>query len=255
MSSCFNTWHACVTNFWELGGRKKRVVVVGDHPDARCANFLFKTNDYIYRSAPWTRKFKRGYIEFRKSRKYDIAQGTIDGKQVYIFYCSPEIEAIYIRQSLLRLVSAWHEEASGPDRLALDVLVRESAYPELGAGCPVHVLLGTLSLRQLEDLADLVAVPPHDGRAGGTPHPQAAAPVCLKEKRNVTRLRIRPIDLLVSRNLEGMQAVNRAAVDGYPPGQSTLTEMGSLQREAQSLGFNLDHETARQVEADSNANG
>lgn len=158
--------------FTYLSGRRSQVVVVGDHPDARCASFLYKTSIKNSWPSQWHSKYSKGYIRFTNGKIFDLEKEAIDCRPAYIFPWSKDIEFLYRRQTSEQTILEAFDELCSEDKKALAKLIVETA----GLGdkpwfCSmagdfwvsnqkqVQPYLQTLSLRQLEDLAALLAIP------------------------------------------------------------------------------------------------
>ena len=70
----------------------------------------------------------------------------------------------------------------------------------------------------------------------------------------MVELRIRPIDHLVYLYWQAQGKVSEGCVEGFPVGFRTAVRLKRLLSEAEALGYNLDDEIVRQLQADNDAN-
>jgi len=163
--------------FGRLNGRRKQVILVGNRPDARSAELFYKTSVKNNWPSQWHSKYRKGYIRFANGEILDLAKQTIDGREVYIFLWSEDIEFLYRRQTSERTILEAFEKLPSQDRKALGNLILETA--DLGhepwfcsesdlwvvSQTQIRPYLQILSLRQLEDSAALVAIPARPERS------------------------------------------------------------------------------------------
>lgn len=70
----------------------------------------------------------------------------------------------------------------------------------------------------------------------------------------MARIRITPVDVLVSKYLSAFWKLFEYQISAMAPDRAVLEELKRLRRRANCLGCNLEAETASQVEADDLAN-
>jgi hypothetical protein len=159
-----NKWYECLKDFSHLNGRRKQHLAVGDTADARTARFLFLDRVKHNWPSQWHSRYKHGYIEFFEYyKKFDLQNQTIRGKKVFLFTVTPEIYNLYSRQTFEERIMRAMDEMARNDRSAAERLIHEFADPK---GCNqffrwsgANTLLPALSLPELGDLAELLAMP------------------------------------------------------------------------------------------------
>jgi hypothetical protein len=165
-------WFDCLKSFSHLNGRERQCVIVGDNPDARIASFWFLSRILHNFPSQWHSRYKGGYIEFENRKKFDLANQTIEGKPVFLFPVTPEIEFLWRRQTLEHKIKDCINKMAPNDRFAAAQLIRKLA--DLKADSPSArqssflALLPALSVSQLEDLAELFAMPCEEQKGGAS---------------------------------------------------------------------------------------
>jgi predicted DNA-binding ribbon-helix-helix protein len=166
----------CLEDFSHLNGREKQYVIVGDKPDARVATFLFRIRVENNWPSQWHSRYKDGYIRFENRRILDLRNQTIGGKKVFLFPDTPQIYIPWLRQTLENKIKASVDKMAAKDNFAATQLIRkfiDSAIHSHSIGQhQVLELLPALSVCQLEELAERVAVP-QDGQTGAASPPAA----------------------------------------------------------------------------------
>ena len=159
----YNSLCKCVRNFESLGtGRNAARILVGDHEDARLARFMIAVD--IRHNWPSRRQVRFS----RNGQVFDIANQTIYGSPVYIFFWNEETEYLWLKQIELERIFHWTETATAEEVLVLAKLIVEEArssykvydHPVLAdfAIRAIHVHARRLNLPQLRALADLLEV-------------------------------------------------------------------------------------------------
>jgi hypothetical protein len=155
--------YACLKDLSQLNGRRKQGVMVGDNTDARIARFCFDSSVEKNRQSVRNGKFKGGYIGFQNGKKFDLANQTVDGKPAFIFLFTREIDILWRRQTLGDEIKNRVDKMSPRDKLAATQLIQKLADAEVDnhffGDFRYLGLFPALSLSQLEDLAQLFAMP------------------------------------------------------------------------------------------------
>ena len=176
LSEYQNEPFGCLKSFSDLNGWRKQNVIVGDNADARMAKFLFKSRVAHHYRTHWRTRYKAGYITFENGKRFDVANQTIGGKQVFLFLATPEINILWRRQTLEYHIKDCVDSMAPNDKFAATQLARELADPELHdrrfRRYPFPAALRALSVSQLEELGELVAIRPDDQKASA---PEVAA--------------------------------------------------------------------------------
>jgi len=163
----------CLKSFSHLNGRERQYVIVGDNPDARIANFWFLSRILHNWPSQWHSRYKGGYIEFEKWKKFDLENRTIEGKPAFLFLVTPEIYILLRRQTLENKIKDSVNEMAPNDRFAAAQLIHSLAdlkanNQSLGQSSFL-ALLPALSVSQLEDLAELFDMPWHKQNSTASP--------------------------------------------------------------------------------------
>lgn len=153
----------CLKNFTTL--RRGQIVYVGHNPDARMTKYMLKGTVTHNWPSQWHTRYKDGYIEIEfeaKRRRFDIANQTMRDKQVFLFRPTPEIDILWRRLTLEHHIQECVDKISPNDMPAAKQLVQELADPKVHdkrlRRYPFPVALRGLSMSQLEDLGELLAV-------------------------------------------------------------------------------------------------
>lgn len=169
LSEFQNEPFGCLKSSSDLNGRRKQNVIVGDNADARKANFLFKSRVAHNWPSQQHSRYKAGYIEFENGKRFDLANQTIGGKRVFLLLATPEIDLLWRRQTLEYQIRDCVDKMAPNDKVSATQLVRELADPKVHdkrlRPYPFPAALGALSVSQLEDLGELLAMQCDDQKA------------------------------------------------------------------------------------------
>jgi hypothetical protein len=162
----------CFTDFSHLNGREKPYVIVGDNPDARIANFLFRS--WVAHNWPsqWHTRYRAGYIEFENGKKFDLANQTIRGESVFLFPDTPEIHILWLRQTLGSKIKHCVDNLPPKDKFAATQQIQkfvDSATQNHPFGKRQVLILSALSVSQLEDLAEQFSEGRNEQTVTGSP--------------------------------------------------------------------------------------
>ncbi len=150
----------CLTHFSFLNGRRKQWVLVGDNPDARLANFWFRTRVINNWPSQWHTRYKQGYIKFENGERFDLETNSIRGKRVFIFEDSHEVYIRYRRQILGKAIRDALDSIPPSDRMDAMRQIHEQTKAALPNRCfgllQVQALLLALSVSQLENLEQII---------------------------------------------------------------------------------------------------
>lgn len=161
-----------INDFRHLNGWQKQEVIIGDRPDARIANFLFKTSVEHNWPSQWRAKYRGGYIKLGpevwpdghkgNGKIFDLANQTIDAAATYMFPHNRLTEILWRKQIAKNTIRDWTKQAGDKDVIALAQLVAESTglrppYPCRALAAElVYDCLEALSVIQLEEFAALL---------------------------------------------------------------------------------------------------
>lgn len=162
----------CLKSFSHLNGREKQYIIVGDNPDARIARFWFLSRVLHNWPSQWHTRYKDGYIEFGNWKTFDLANRTIEGKPVFLFPVTPEIEILWRRQTLENKIKDPVNDMVANDRFAALQLIQEIAHLEAdnqSLGQSNFLAVAALSVSQLEDLAELFDMPCDKQKGSASP--------------------------------------------------------------------------------------
>ncbi|MGO8733194.1 MAG: hypothetical protein ACLQVM_10410 [Terriglobia bacterium] len=167
----------CLKSFSELNGRRKQGVIVGDNPDARIAKFRFRSRIVNNWPSQGHAKYKAGYIKFENGKKFDLANQTVGGKPAFLFLVTRETDILWRRQTRENEIKDRVDKMAQEDRLAATELIQKLTDSKVDnyffGQYRFFELLPALSVSQLDDLAELFALP-SDGQKG-TASPAVAA--------------------------------------------------------------------------------
>lgn len=154
-------WYEPLSSFSSLDGWRSPRIAVGDLPDARICRFLFVAT-VIH---GWPSQDK---IIFSNREVFRIASRTINGKKVFLFDCSNEIERRLRRQRAEEVILSDAEKAPLDEREAIVDLVVRTANPQAKSTllsarfAPIKTIqqhLPDLSLSEVEQIASLLRWP------------------------------------------------------------------------------------------------
>jgi hypothetical protein len=135
-----------------------------------------------------TRKIQKRYIRFENGKKFDLANETVDGKPAFLFVVTPEIRILWRRQIRENEIKDRFGNMAPEDKLAATQLVQKLTDSHVDnyffGEFRFLELLPALSVSQLDDLANVFALP-SDGQKG-TASPAAASIADTRQLRGRT---------------------------------------------------------------------